>query len=145
MGGPLKKYRVARGGVETVMKLSDADASRLGVKAEDAVDGASTIEPVEPVTGDEPDDETGGSDGTGDGDGAEVAVPDISEDTGAQQVQPAADAGGDGQTPPAPAPAPAADGAGAKSAAKKAPAKRQPTAANKARTAAATKAADGGS
>ncbi|MFJ3794939.1 hypothetical protein ACIPSJ_01485 [Streptomyces sp. NPDC090088] len=127
VSGPLKKYRVKRGGVETVMKLSDADAARLGVTAEDAVDGASTIQPVEPVTDDAPDDETGGSDGTADEgseDGAQGTAPVISEEAGAQQVQPAA----------------------AKAPAKKAPAKRQqPAAASKARTAAANKAADGGS
>jgi hypothetical protein len=98
VSGPLKKYRVTRGGVETVMKLSDADAARLGVTAQDAVGAASTIQPVEPV-GDGPDD----ADGTPDsGDGAGPAV-------------------------------------------KKAAAKRRPASANKARTPAENKAADGGS
>ncbi|MFI9012587.1 hypothetical protein ACIGZI_00975 [Streptomyces griseus] len=35
MSGPLQKYRVIRGGVETVMKLNDADAARLGLGAND--------------------------------------------------------------------------------------------------------------
>ncbi|WP_217545573.1 hypothetical protein [Streptomyces sp. GbtcB6] len=97
MSGPLKKYRVRRGDVETVMKLSAADAERLGVGVDDLVDGASTIGPVEPVA-------DGGAD-------------DGNEPDGAQET--------------------AADGAQAKPPAKKAAAKRQPAAANKA--------ADGGS
>ncbi|MFJ9234151.1 hypothetical protein ACIRJ3_04090 [Streptomyces anulatus] len=37
VSGPLKKYRVIRGGVETVMKLNDADAARLGLGADDVL------------------------------------------------------------------------------------------------------------
>jgi hypothetical protein len=145
VSGPLKKYRVTRGGVETVMKLSDDDAKRLGAKADDVVGGASTIQPVEPVQEGEADDgpaDDGGGSGASQGDDA---------GQGAQQVQQAADDGGDGQasgaTPAAadsqqPTPAPTA---AKTTAAKKTAAKRQPVAANKARTAAETKAADGGS
>jgi hypothetical protein len=149
VSGPLKKYRVTRGGVETVMKLSDADAQRLGVKVEDVVGGASTIQPVEPVEESEADD--GPADVGGDSSGS---PGDDGDSSGAQQVQQAADVGGDGpaasptptapddqqQTPTAPAPAPVK-----KAAAKRTTAKRQPTAANKARTGAENKAADGGS
>jgi hypothetical protein len=145
VSGPLKKYKVTRGGVETVMKLSDDDAKRLGASPDDVVGGVSTIQPVQLVQEGEADDgpaDDGGADSTtpGDDDGGQ----------GAQQVQQAADSGGDSQAPsPTPAatddqqttaaPAPAQ-----KTAAKKTAAKRQPTSANKARTGAETKAADGG-
>lgn len=139
MSGPLKKYRVTRGGVETVMKLSDADAARLGVDVDDVVGGVSTIHPVQPVEGGEADD--------GPADEGSAAPGDADGDQGTQQVQSAADGGGDGQTPaaadvqqpPTPAPAPAK-----KTAAKKTTAKQQTTAPNKAREGAQTKAADGG-
>jgi len=135
VSGPLKKYKVTRGGVETVMKLSDDDAKRLGVGPDAALDEVSTIQPVQPVAEDE-----------GDGDSASSSSG-SEEMAVAQQVQPPADSSGDGQAPAAPGdqtqastPAPAK-----KAAAKKTTAKRQPTAANKARTAAPNKAADGGS
>lgn len=41
MSGPLQKYRVIRGGVETVMKLNDADATRLGLGADDILGPAA--------------------------------------------------------------------------------------------------------
>ncbi|WP_143666796.1 MULTISPECIES: hypothetical protein [unclassified Streptomyces] len=41
VSGPLQKYRVIRGGVETVMKLNDADAARLGLGADDILGSAS--------------------------------------------------------------------------------------------------------
>lgn len=146
VSGPLKKYRVTRGGVQTVMKLSDADAARLGVDVDDVVGGVSTIHPVQLVDEGEADD--GPADDGGDGD---AAPGDDDGDPGAQQVQSAADGGGDGQTPsptpaaadgqqpPTPAPAPVK-----KAAAKKTTAKRVASAPNKARTGAQTKAADGG-
>ncbi|MFE3853435.1 hypothetical protein ACFXPN_20145 [Streptomyces griseorubiginosus] len=149
VSGPLKKYKVTRGGVETVMKLSDADAERLGVGTEDVVGAASTIQPVQPVQEGEADD--GPAD---DGAGITTAPGADGDGLGAQQVQQAEDASGDSQapspTPAAPdaqqqtAPA-AAPEAVKKTVAKKTTAKRQPTAANKARTAADNKAADGGS
>lgn len=40
VSGPLQKYRVVRGGVETVMKLNDADAARLGLGAGDVLGSA---------------------------------------------------------------------------------------------------------
>ncbi|MFF6985600.1 hypothetical protein [Streptomyces sp. NPDC010273] len=146
VSGPLQKYRVTRGGVETVMKLSDADAARLGVSPDALVDGASTITPVQPVADSETEaTDGGGGDGTAD-DGAQDSggTEGVAAGDGpfAQPVQSAADSGGDGQTPSPPE----VVGAQAKAPAKKAPAKRQTSAANKARTTAATKAAgDGGS
>ncbi|MFJ4322249.1 hypothetical protein ACIP3A_03885 [Streptomyces tricolor] len=129
MSGPLKKYRVKRGGVETVMKLSDDDAKRLGVSVDQAVDAAPTVQPVQPAetgtpqapslaasaAGDMP---TSGPD---DGDGQEPAEETAPDGDGQEAAQ-------DGQE-----------------AAKKAAAKRRPTAANKARAASANKVADGGS
>ncbi|OYP17050.1 hypothetical protein CFC35_23180 [Streptomyces sp. FBKL.4005] len=141
VSGPLKKYRVKRGGVETVMKLSDDDAKRLGVSVDQAVDAAPTVQPVQPV------------------------------EKGTSQVQPLAEPGGETQAPSpaasaaggmptsspddgdgqAPAEKTAPDGDGQETAqdgqeaAKKAAAKRRPTAANKARASSANKAADGGS
>lgn len=41
VSGPLQKYRVIRGGVETVMKLNDADAARLGLGADDVLGPAA--------------------------------------------------------------------------------------------------------
>ncbi|WP_159056083.1 hypothetical protein [Streptomyces scabiei] len=162
MSGPLKKYRVTRGGVETVMKLNDADAARLGVGPENVVGAASTIPLVEQV------DEGEGGDGDGAADDSDdvqaEAVADVGE--GAKPVQSAADSGGDVQAPGDPAATtdpsdpeeatvteadstPAAaepNGSGdagaqapAKAPAKKATAKRA-TSANKARPAAANKA-----
>lgn len=140
VSGPLKKYRVTRGGVETVMKLSDADAARLGASPDDIVGGVSTIQTVQPV------DEGGADDGPAD-DG-DAAPGDADGSQGAQQVQSAADGGGDGQAP-SPTP-PAADGQqpttpapAKKTAAKKTTAKQQPTTPNKARTGAQTKAVGG--
>lgn len=49
MSGPLKKYRVVRNGFETVMKLSDADAEKLGAGPYQVSDAVSTIEPVQPA------------------------------------------------------------------------------------------------
>ncbi|MFF9043344.1 hypothetical protein [Streptomyces parvulus] len=49
VSGPLKKYRVTRNGVETVMKLSDADAKRLGIGVDQPADAAPTPEPVQPA------------------------------------------------------------------------------------------------
>ncbi|WP_406157770.1 hypothetical protein [Streptomyces canus] len=151
VSGPLKKYKVTRGGVETVMKLSDDDAKRLGASPDDVVGGVSTIQPVQPV---QPVREGEADDGPADDGGAGSTTPGDDEGgQGAQQVQQAADSGGDvqapsptaaatddQQAPAAPAPAPAQ-----KTVAKKTAAKRQPTSANKARTGAETKAADGGS
>jgi hypothetical protein len=144
VSGPLKKYRVTRGGVETVMKLSDADAARLGVGVDAVVGGVSTIQPVQPVEEGEADD------GPAD-QGSDAAPGDAEDGQGAQPVQSAADGGGDGPTPiptpaeadgqqpPAPAPAPVK-----KAVAKKTTAKRVTSAQDKARTGAQTKAADGG-
>ncbi|WP_138964171.1 hypothetical protein [Streptomyces sp. YIM 121038] len=55
VSGPLKKYRVRRGGVVTVMKLSDDDAKRLGAGPEDIVGAASTIQPVTAADEEQPD------------------------------------------------------------------------------------------
>lgn len=135
VSGPLKKYKVTRGGVETVMKLSDDDAKRLGVGADAALDGASTIEPVQPVA-DQTDSDGEAADGTGNS-----GTPDGGDVAGAQPVQQAADSGGDGQTPD-----PQAKAADSPPAAKKTAAPKRRTASeNKARTPSATKAADGGS
>jgi hypothetical protein len=119
VSGPLKKYRVKRGGFETVMKLNAADAERLGATLHQPDDAASTIEPVAAADGAE-----------GDSDAPAVVGPSVAvSDSGGTvsetppPVQPAADA----ETEPA-----------------KAPAKRR-TAANKARSGSANKAADGGS
>jgi hypothetical protein len=159
VSGPLKKYRVKRGGVETVMKLNEADAARLGVGPDNVVGAASTIPLVELV------DEGGDGDGAADDSGDVQAVAAADADAGAESVQPAADSGGDGQAPGDPTPAPdpgdskeapvteadetaaAADpadpGTGVKASAK-APAKKtaakRATSANKARPAAANKA-----
>lgn len=161
VSGPLKKYRVKRGGVETVMKLNDADAARLGVGPENVVGAASTIPLVEPV--DKP--EGGDGDGAADDSGDVQAVAAAGPGAGAEPVQLAADSGGDGQAPGDPAPAPdpgdpkevavteadnpgaaepdVSGDAGAKASAK-APAKKtaakRATSANKARTSAANKA-----
>jgi hypothetical protein len=145
VSGPLKKYKVTRGGVETVMKLSDDDAKRLGASPDDVVGGVSTIQPVQLVQESEADD------GPADDGGDSSTTP--GDDVGgqsAQQVQQAADSSGDSRAPsPTPAApdeqATAAPAPAQKTAAKKTAAKRQPTSANKARTAAETKAADGGS
>lgn len=101
VSGPLQKYKVVRGGVETVMKLNDADAKRLGVGPENVVGAASTIPLIEPV-----DDSDGGDgDGAADDLGGVQAV--AAADAGAGPVQSAADSGGDGQAPGDPAAAPA--------------------------------------
>ncbi|MFI5685900.1 hypothetical protein [Streptomyces sp. NPDC051636] len=135
VSGPLKKYKVVRGGVETVMKLSDDDAKRLGVDTDDVVGGASTIEPVQPAEpattdGGQGDDVGENVADSGPGDGEAQAAQEPSPGTGETPVGPQANA----ETTAAPAEP------------KKAPAKRRPASANKARTTAATKAqADGGS
>lgn len=142
VSGPLKKYKVTRGGVETVMKLSDDDAKRLGVGPDAALDEVSTIQTVQPVASDE----TAGVSGAGD-DAGDVTPAAGGDAAAAQPVAP----GGDGQAAAAPAAAPgdhtqAPEPEPVKAAAaKKTAAKRQPAAANKARTAAPNKAADGGS
>lgn len=65
VSGPLKKYRVTRGGVETVMKLSDDDAKRLGASPDDVIGAVSTTPLVEPVadSSSEPDGDSGTDDG----------------------------------------------------------------------------------
>jgi hypothetical protein len=100
VSGPLKKYRVKRGGVETVMKLNDADAKRLGVGPESVVGAASTIPLVAPV------DEGGDGDGAADDSDDVQAVAAADAGAGTEPVQSAADSGGDGQTPGDPAAAP---------------------------------------
>jgi hypothetical protein len=153
VSGPLKKYRVKRGGVETVMKLSDADAERLGVGVDDVVGAASTIQPVEPV------DDSDGGDGDGSADDADSGQAAAAGDTGAstEPVQSAADSGGD-EPEAAASVAPSAGGdpqeaavteqttspaaaeqSGTPARKTAAPKKRTPSA-NKARTAAANKA-----
>lgn len=165
VSGPLKKYRVKRGGVETVMKLNEADAKRLGVGAGDVVGAASTIPVVEPVE----ESEGGEGDGAADDVGTVQAVAVADAGAGAESVQSAADSGGDS---PASGDAQAAADSGgpeeaavtenddsqeaepegtgdagakapAKALAKKTAAKRA-TSPNKARTAAANKAESGG-
>lgn len=167
VSGPLAKYRVTRGGVETVMKLNEADAKRLGVGPADVVGAASTIPLIQPV------DESDGGDGDGaaDDSGDVQAVAAADAGAGAEPVQPAADSGGDVQAPGDPTPAPdpddpeeaavteadnpaaSSDPAGPGDAAAKAPvkapvkkaaAKRQSASANKARPAAANKAQSSG-
>lgn len=140
VSGPLKKYLVTRGGVQTVMKLSDADAERLGVGVDSVVGGVSTIQPVQLVEEGEADD--GPAD---EGASSDAAPGDAEGDQVTQPVQSAADGGGDDQAPsptptaadvqqpPTVAPAPA----------KKAAAKRRTAAEDKARTGAQTKAAGG--
>ncbi|MFJ1657163.1 hypothetical protein [Streptomyces anthocyanicus] len=120
VSGPLKKYRVTRNGVETLMKLSDADAKRLGLGVDQAADAASTIEPVELAD-----------------DGAQEAQQPSTEapaeaDTAAPPETPESGEQREDTSPAASEP--------------KTPAKRRTGAANKARTAATTanKAADGG-
>lgn len=167
VSGPLKKYRVKRGGVETVMKLNEADAKRLGVGPDNVVGAASTIPLVEPVDEDEGGDGDGAADDSGDVQAVAVAGP----GAGTEPVQSAADSGGDGQAPGDPAaatdpdypkeaavteadnPAAPSDPAGpgdaaaktsVKAPAKKTAAKRQTASANKARPAAANKAENPG-
>ncbi|MEU9134597.1 hypothetical protein AB0D33_01280 [Streptomyces sp. NPDC048404] len=122
MSGPLKKYRVVRNGFETVMKLSDEDAAKLGALAPYQVsDAVSTIEPVTAV-GDDGGDESG--------DPADTTGAVVSEDPGDGQSEVKTEGDGDGQAVTAePVPAPA---------------KRRSSGPNKARTSAANKAADGG-
>lgn len=153
VSGPLKKYRVrTQNGVDTVMKLSDADAEKLRGAGSpyEVVDGASTIEPVALATGSGDDNgapavpanpavvmaEAGGHAGPGMADGVPVTEP----------VQPPADPGDDqeqgGPQPPAddvpqvhpaaPEPQPAPEPV-------KAPAKKRAPSANKARPAAENK------
>lgn len=157
VSGPLKKYRVKRGGVETVMKLNDADAERLGLGVDDVVGAASTIQPVEPVG------DSDGGDGDGAADDSDSVQAAAAVDSGASPgpVQSAADSGGDSQAAAAAAapsaegdpqeaavteettgPAPAEEtGAPAR---KTAAAKKRTPSANKARTAAANKAESSG-
>lgn len=99
MSGPLKKYRVKRNGFETVMKLSDDDAKRLGVAPDQAVDAASTIEPVRRLAADDvssdfaaddaaaphSDGDAGsgdGDDGSGEGGDAPSATPESEQPSG---------------------------------------------------------------
>ncbi|QTU64223.1 hypothetical protein [Streptomyces scabiei] len=166
VSGPLKKYRVTRGGVETVMKLNEADAKRLGVGADHVVGAASTIPVVEPVE----ESEGGDGDGAADDAGDVQAVAVVG--AGSEPVQPVADSGGDspapgdaqaaadpggqeeaavsetGDDPAATEPADPGDAptvkAPARAPAKKTAAKKQTASANKARTAAANKAAGSG-
>jgi hypothetical protein len=166
VSGPLRKYRVKRGGVETVMKLNEAEAKRLGVGADNVVGAASTIPVVEPVE----ESEGGDGDGAADDAGDVQAVAVVG--AGAEPVQSAADSGGDSPAPgdaqaaavpgsqeeaavtetgdgtaaadPAEAPETPAVKAPARAPAKKTAAKKQTVSANKARTAAANKAAGSG-
>ncbi|MFD5656922.1 hypothetical protein [Streptomyces hirsutus] len=151
VSGPLKKYRVKRNGFETVMKLSDEDAKKLGAGPYDVV-GASTIEPVTLADDSGSKDDDGAAAGP---DGAAAAMADTGGDVspgmadgipGPEPVQSPQDPG-DGQAQ-GDAQAPADDGpkvqeAPAKAAAKPAR-KRAASSPNKARTGAANK-ADGGS
>lgn len=152
VSGPLKKYRVrTQNGVDTVLKLSEADAAKLGDGPYEVADGASTIEPV--VLAD------GGGSGEDNGapvvpDSAAAAVADAGGDVGpgladglpvTQPVQPPADPG-DGQEQGG-TPAPAGDVPQVHPAAPepqpapvKAPAKKRAPSANTARTGAETKA-----
>lgn len=166
VSGPLAKYRVTRGGVETVMKLNEADAARLGVGPADVVGAASTIPLIEPVD----EGEGGDGDGTADDSGGVQSVAAADAGAGAEPVQSAADSGGDVQAPGDPTAAPdpddpeeaavteaeatpaaaEPDGSGdagaqapAKAPAKKTAAKRA-TSASKARTASANKAQSSG-
>jgi hypothetical protein len=162
VSGPLKKYRVrTKNGVDTVLKLSEADAAKLGDGPYEVFDAVSTIEPVTAV-GD--DDE--GDDG-GDPSDAAAAMADagvvVTEGlavglTGAESVQSPQEPGGDGQAtgdasasggdPDNGQPEVKTEGDGQAAAAEpvaaeaKAPAKRGRPSANKARTSAANKAAD---
>lgn len=152
VSGPLKKYNVTRNGFKTVMKLSDADAAKLGAGPYEVV-GVSTIEPV-----------TAADDsGSQDGDGA-PAVPDSAADAvagaggdvaagladgipAAEPVQPPENHGaGDGQEQVA-AQEPTGDGPAQEPTPVKAPAKtaarKRATSPNKARTSAANKGTGG--
>jgi hypothetical protein len=101
VSGPLKKYRVVRNGFETVMKLSDEDAAKLGaLEPYQVSDAVSTIEPVA-AAGDD-----GGEDDGGDPASPAAAMADagvvVAEDlgvglTGAESVQSPQEPGGDGQ------------------------------------------------
>jgi hypothetical protein len=147
VSGPLKKYRVVRNGFETVMKLSDEDAAKLGALAPYQVsDAVPTIEPVT-ASGDD----SGGDDG-GDPASPAAAMSDagavVSEDmavglTETEPVQPSTAPGDDGQA--AGGPSGEGDGQAATAEPVQTPAKRRSSAANKARGSAANKAADGGS
>jgi len=148
VSGPLKKYKVVRNGFATVMKLSDEDAAKLGAGPYQVSDAVPTIEPVTTA------DDNGDEGASGAPHSAAAATTDtgaaVSEDltvgiTGEEPVQQSPVSEGDGQTE-----AKAADDGQAATASKsmtaKAPTrKRAPTAANKARTGSANKAADGGS
>lgn len=70
MSGPLKKYRVVRNGFETVMKLSAADAEKLGAGPYQVSDAVSTIEPVQPA------------EAVGDDDGAPPSAAAVMADAG---------------------------------------------------------------
>jgi hypothetical protein len=164
VSGPLKKYRVMRNGFETVMKLSDADAAKLGAGPYQVSDAVSTIEPV--TAGDD----SGGEVTGGEPHSAAAAMADagavVSEDlavgaTGAEPVQQSPKSEGDGQ-PAGDAPEQGGDPGGGQAEAKaaddgdgqavaapttaatKAPARKRAASANKARTGSANKAADGG-
>lgn len=55
MAGPLKKYRVTSGGVETVMKLNQDDAAARGLTDSDLISGASDAPRTAAKTASEPD------------------------------------------------------------------------------------------
>jgi hypothetical protein len=119
VSGPLKKYKVVRNGFETVMKLSDADAAKLGAGPYQVSDAVSTIEPVTAVAESIADAEATEPVQESDSDGqAESQVADSGdvEDAAAEPQQTAGEA----------------------------PVRKRSTAANKARTGSANK-ADGGS
>lgn len=149
VSGPLKKYRVTRNGFETVMKLSDEDAAKLGAGPYDVV-GASTIEPVTLADDDGSGDDNGApvtpdsaaavmattgsvaAPGLADGlPGPEPVQPPEDPGDGQEQDGPQAPAGVDPPEQPVPEPQPAPV---------KAPAKKRTASANKARAGAETKA-----
>jgi hypothetical protein len=150
VSGPLKKYRVVRNGFETVMKLSDEDAAKLGaLEPYQVSDAVSTIEPVT-AAGDDSEGDDGGdpaspaaamSDaGTVVSEGMAVGLaetepvqpPTAPGDDGQAAENPAAPADGQTETPAAAAPE------------TKSTTRKRASSANKARTSAANK-ADGGS
>lgn len=156
MSGPLKKYKVVRNGFETVMKLSDADAAKLGAGPYQVSDAVSTIEPVQPADSGEPsgaaaamaDAGTVVSEGLISGLPAQETeqAPGVDGQAAGNPSAPAGDPD-DGQAEASPEDGGDVQGAAAEQApAPKAPArKRAAGSANKARTGAETKAADGGS
>ncbi|MEV5680968.1 hypothetical protein [Streptomyces sp. NPDC052179] len=65
MGGPLHKYRYRSERGETVLKLNDADAARLGLGEEDVIDTTAENNDVQTLSLPE------------DNPGAETAAPDV--------------------------------------------------------------------